>query len=303
MLQGPTNDCVFSQYNFSIATVSTFPFLTDNFFCCDYYTIRKKNSIFEVIFASGNENRKGSFDASMVVVTSVIDFLSFENKQYSLKTFSNTLIKAFDIAQNSLLKHKTDFRDIDTTSLCIAYCIPIGNQNIFISINVGSNRIFHFSKSFQTLKDIQFNENSISGETLGCIGPFIPSGKPDLRNLSLNICLCDKSDLFLICNTNTIDNFVPQDCATQPSTFGLCEKNWEEIHTNNQEIITLCEQQLQTIIRSTSNLHEMAESIKSQIFKNSQERKTPYSQNSKNNIETCDFELPSKANFILFEVI
>eukprot|EP01128_Nolandella_sp_AFSM9_P000306 TRINITY_DN10475_c0_g1_i1.p1 TRINITY_DN10475_c0_g1~~TRINITY_DN10475_c0_g1_i1.p1 ORF type:complete len:1344 (+),score=264.20 TRINITY_DN10475_c0_g1_i1:27-4034(+) len=165
------------------------------------------------------------------------------------KAVAATVLQAIDAAHRSILEPHTDvntsFVDTEVSFLGGVACrLPSLEQDqlskwVFVCVNVGENKAFHWSASSRTLTDITarslMNKTSDFG---GKIGTNLFEGGPDLSNLNVYSQTCSESgkDVILLLSPGIYLNFDPLFLGLKPRQVreGLKKPKWEKVPDGQQ---------------------------------------------------------------------
>jgi hypothetical protein len=117
-----------------------------------------------------------------------------------------------------------------------------------LAVGVGDSKIYHFdAKKQEVLPVFLCDSGSLMGRKAvevtfgtrpnpadatdcgGRIGPQLPGGKADLRNLRIFFTTCNEGDIFVSVSDGVHDNFDPQYLGKKPSDAGVDAVSWESI--------------------------------------------------------------------------
>jgi len=160
----------------------------------------------------------------------------------TLKEAAVTLLESFENAHKKIINGQTNIWDAGTTTLLGGLLFELDEPQlnhscIFLCVNVGDCKIFHWSAKSENITDITAgNRRNLTDakDPGGRIGPFLAPGLPDWRNLGLYFTECDIDDIIVAVSDGVHDNLDPQELGYLPKELGLNEFNsWDEAEQGN----------------------------------------------------------------------
>jgi len=171
----------------------------------------------------------------------MIDGINFKD----LKEAGLFLLKAVVSAHNKIIDGKEDVWEAGTTTLLGGLLVELKKSDdfpdlqwAFICASVGDCKAFCWSPSTGKFTDITLgNRTNLTDATDpgGRIGPYLPGGTPDLRNLDLYFHPCSKGDIILVLSDGVHDNLDPQQLGKLPKDFQIDAQTWQEAEKNFPE--------------------------------------------------------------------
>jgi len=152
------------------------------------------------------------------------------------------LLHALAEAQRKILsapvKRGLDIMEAGTTTLLGGIVLPLASDSaldeshVFICTSIGDCKAFQIT-SEGSVTDMTMGTRPPSAVTNvndpgGRLGPYGKEGVPDLRNLSVFIWPCSRSDIVILASDGVYDNLDPQQLGITPAEAGLDVELWEE---------------------------------------------------------------------------
>jgi len=213
------------------------------------------------LVADGCSWGKNACDASRNASEAFLDYMRKLLTQdiKSLHLLGQLFIQALEAAHQAIFKasrnvitlqfQNWDNWDVGTTTILAGIVIPVPEGDFgFVCVSVGDCKVFKYSVRDNSVKDLTVgNRTNLmdARDPGGRIGPYLPRGRADLRNLMLITSPCQKGDIFFAVSDGVHDNFDPQMLGITPRSLGIEVDTWEQAeveypnqaHTVKQEFM------------------------------------------------------------------
>jgi hypothetical protein len=203
---------------------------------CDHFAARAVGRRMIVAIADGCNWGTAPQEAAKSASTAFVEFLGrHHHKICDVRQAGDVLALAVSVASDKISEGKEEWQ-IGTTTLAGGIMFEnidpsIKQPYVWAGISIGDCKMFRYSTATRTITDItESNRTNLTdpSDPGGRLGPHLPGGNPDLRNLRVYMEACDAGDLIFMCSDGVHDNFDPQHLGDKPEDWQLNYPTWEE---------------------------------------------------------------------------
>eukprot|EP01098_Paradermamoeba_levis_P013597 TRINITY_DN6232_c0_g1_i1.p1 TRINITY_DN6232_c0_g1~~TRINITY_DN6232_c0_g1_i1.p1 ORF type:complete len:522 (-),score=141.21 TRINITY_DN6232_c0_g1_i1:537-2000(-) len=216
------------------------------------------------------------------------------------------LLIAISTAHTEIMKGKRDTLEAGTTTLLggmilqIEEEVPDGRNLLFLCTNIGDCKAFHLCSQTGTVTDLTTSNREQSKSARdpgGRLGPYLPQGRPDLRNLSLSMVRCAPEDIIFVVSDGIHDNLdaeylglTPQDIEFPPGV------TWKDVGIKEgQQAKTVYRNKLlQYILKGASEPQDIVERLIGHALLTTQSSRDFLITNSKSKLPDDYVKFPGK---------
>jgi hypothetical protein len=128
---------------------------------------------------------------------------------------SKVLVRAVAAAHCKVVEGKSESNSAGTTTLLGGYVAPLKDVSgcAFVLVSIGDCKVYLRKSEKDQVTDLVCDCRAASFDAKdpgGRIGAHNQDGTPDLRNLTINSCVCERGDMLILVTDGVSDNFDPE---------------------------------------------------------------------------------------------
>lgn len=170
-----------------------------------------------------------------------IDYMKRYQKEFTnLRIAAHHMLRAYQIAHETIVegRSKDEIWQAGTTAMLGGSLFECEQKDFpphtwfFLAVSLGDCKTFHWDSQTKRVVDLtEGNRGNVTDarDPGGRLGPQVPPGEPDLRNLEVFWAPVKKDDIILCLTDGVYDNFDPQHLGKVPADLGINAKTWSEI--------------------------------------------------------------------------
>ena len=201
-------------------SISTYPMrpcgkVRDGSPVCDGYLARLRGSTAILCLTDGCGWGARSREASIKAKCGFVEYLDSHIDQcVKGPDIATTLLRALAAAHCKIIEGKDESSNVGTTTLLGGYVVPLKSAEafLFLFVSVGDCKAYLRKGATGKITDLTCDSRSQNRDAKdpgGRIGAYEADRSPDLRNLSLNSCICERGDMLILVTDGVSDNLDP----------------------------------------------------------------------------------------------